>query len=80
MEAEVEDSYGHHDPLPDDIIYAVKPTDVHPAGKELLQRFIRGATQNSSEPYRGLLWSFAQLGKNFVVPVTVEIAANLAVL
>ena len=48
MEADVEDSYGHHDTLPVEIINAVKPTYVHPADKELLQRCLRGATQNSS--------------------------------
>ena len=80
MEADVEDSYGHQDPLPDGIIYAVKPTYVRLASKELLQRCLCGATQHANEQYKGLLSSFCPTREEFCGRGTVEIAANLAVL
>ena len=65
VEADVEDSYEHHDLLPDDIIYAVKPTYVHQASKELLQQCLLGATQKANEPYKGLVKSFCPTRREF---------------
>ena len=73
------EDYTHHHSLLDAVFEAIKPTYIQLASKELLERCLRGATQNQNESFNGLVWghcpkeSFCGLG-------TVETAACLSVL
>ena len=53
---------------------------MHLASKELLQPYLRSATQNANEPYKGLVWSFCPTREELCGAGTVEIAVILAVL
>ena len=74
-----DESYEHHDPLSQAIFEKLKPVYVRLASKDLLQRCSRGATQNANESHNGLVWSYCpkeSIGE--LMPVTLEIACNLA--
>ena len=79
VKAGVDETYEHHDPLPQAIFEKLKPIYVRLASKDLLQRCLRGATQNANESFNGLVWSYCTK-ESFCGADTVEIACNLAVL
>eukprot|EP00117_Sycon_ciliatum_P009627 scpid74882/ scgid11840/ len=48
--------YEHQDGLPDAILKVVKPVYLPLADRSLLERCLRGATQNRNECFNGLVW------------------------
>ena len=77
MKAGAQESYEHHDPIPDAVVEEIKPVYLRLTDKALLTRCLRGATQNRNESLNGMVWqhcpkeSFCGLG-------TVSTAAALA--
>ena len=69
--------YKHHDSLSEAILQVIKPIYIRLAERSLLQRCLRGATQNANESFNGLVWQMCpKVG--FCSSRTVETAVFLA--
>ena len=69
----------HKDPLSDAVMRAIKPLYMQLTDINLLQRCLRGATQNANECFNGTLWRLCPK-ETFCSATTVETSAYLAVL
>ena len=69
----------HPDPLPQAVFLAVKPIYIRLADRKLLERCLRGATQNANESFNGLVWGFCPK-ESFCGVSTVETSTFLAVI
>ena len=71
-------TYVHHDTIPMAVFKVVKPIYVSLSDKALLQRCLRGATQNQNEAFNGMVWHYCPKD-GFASSEVVDMAANLAV-
>ena len=71
-------TYVHHDAIPMAVFKVVKPIYVSLSDKALLQRCLRGATQNQNEAFNGMVWHYCPKD-GFASSEVVDMAANLAV-
>lgn len=78
VQAGKRDSYQHHNVLPRAIMNVVKPTYIRLTERSLLERRLRGATQNHNESFNGLIWSFCPK-TSFCGAAVVEISSYSAV-
>ena len=77
--AGAQETYEHHNIMPDAIFEVVKPVYVRLSSKDLLRRCMRGATQNRNESYNGMVWALCPK-EQFCGLEVVETAAALAVI
>ena len=78
MQARKIPEYKHHNILPAAVMDAIKPTYICLTERSLLERCLRGATQNQNEAFNGLIWSLCPK-VTFCCAAVVEIASYLAV-
>lgn len=78
MKAGEQQDYPHTNPLPMAIFDVVKPLYLRLAERQLLERCLRGATQNANESFNSTLWAMCPK-EQFCSMETVELAAGLAV-
>ena len=71
------DAYQHHNILPQAIFKVAKPLYIRLTDKALLQRCLRGATQNQNECFNGLVWQLCPK-TSFCGARAVEMAAAFA--
>ena len=69
----------HQDPLPEAVLHAIKPIYVRLSERPLLERCLRGATQNVNECYNSTLWKICPK-ESFCGADTVETSVHLSAL
>ena len=77
--AGAQETYQHHDVMPTAIFDVIKPVYVRLSEKPLLERCLRGATQNQNESFNGLIWHLCPK-TSFCGVSVVELSTYLAVL
>lgn len=70
--------YKHQNTIPDAIFRVIKPTYMELSTRSLLQRCLRGATQNQNECFNGIVWQLCPK-TGFCSSITVETAVYIAV-
>lgn len=71
------DVYMHHDSIPAAVFDVIKPLYIRLTDKGLLQRCLRGATQNQNECWNGIIWQLCPK-VSFSGAGTVDMAAAFA--
>ena len=70
--------YTHHDPLPEAVWKEIKPIYIRLSERSLLEKCLRGSTQNRNECFNGLIWQMCPK-TTFASASTVNTATALAV-
>ena len=78
VEAGLQESYTHRNPIPMAIFKELRPLYVRLTDRPLLERCLRGATQNQNESFNSTVWSLCPK-TGFCSRSVVEQALNLAV-
>ena len=78
-EAGSPEPYKHHDPIPPAVFDVMKPIYVRLTDRPLLERCLRGATQNINEAFNNMIWSMCPK-VSFCSVETLQTAVHLAIL
>ena len=69
--------YTHHESIPEAVFKLIKPIYLRLSERSLLEKCLRGATQNRNESFNGLVWQICPKS-GFCSAKTVQIAVALA--